>query len=93
MEYLTNENERLTSALVSSREEISRLSALVGGAGVVGAVPLGVSVNGVAVNGVGVAGPGVQPVSMNVSLSGKGGNSAAVASVGQGGRGNGGYGY
>lgn len=90
MEYLTNENERLTSALVSSREEISRLSAMVGGAGVVGAVPIGVGVNGV-----GVGGPGVQPVSMNVSLSGKGGNSAAVASVGAGqtGRSNGGYGY
>jgi ATF/CREB family transcription factor len=92
VEYLSNENERLTSALVASREEISRLSTLVGGAGVVGAVPIGVSVNGV---GVGVAGPGVQPVSMNVSLPGKGGSSAAVASVGagQGGRGNGGYGY
>ena len=90
VEYLSNENERLTSALVASREEISRLSTLVGGAGVVGAVPIGVSVNGV-----GVAGPGVQPVSMNVSLPGKGGGSAAVASVGagQGGRGNGGYGY
>lgn len=91
VEYLSNENERLTSALVASREEISRLSTLVGGAGVVGAVPIGVSVNGVGVG----AGAGVQPVSMNVSLPGKGGSSAAVASVGagQGGRGNGGYGY
>ncbi|KAG6849632.1 hypothetical protein H0H93_006755 [Arthromyces matolae] len=35
-EQLTSENERLTSALVASREEISRLSALVGGAGIVG---------------------------------------------------------
>ncbi|KAL5527543.1 hypothetical protein ACEPAG_6344 [Sanghuangporus baumii] len=33
-EYLQNENERLTAALVASREEISRLSQLVGGAGV-----------------------------------------------------------
>jgi len=67
VEFLSNENERLTSALVSSREEISRLSALVGGAGVVG------------------PGVGVQPVSMNVSLGGKG----QVV----GGRGGGGYGY
>jgi ATF/CREB family transcription factor len=92
---LSNENERLTSALVSSREEISRLSALVGGAGVVGSVPMGVGVNGVGVNGVGVSGPGVQPVSMNVSLSGKSGG-PPVTSVGSaaGGRsGNSGYGY
>ncbi|KAH8118510.1 hypothetical protein DFH11DRAFT_1686656 [Phellopilus nigrolimitatus] len=34
VEFLANENERLTAALVSSREEISRLSQLVGGAGV-----------------------------------------------------------
>ena len=34
VEYLTNENERLTSALVTAREEISRLSSLVGGVGV-----------------------------------------------------------
>ena len=36
VEFLQTENERLTSALVASREEISRLSALVGGAGVIG---------------------------------------------------------
>ncbi|KAL5530260.1 SKO1 [Sanghuangporus sanghuang] len=51
-EYLQNENERLTAALVASREEISRLSQLVGGAGVglsSGVVPM-----------VGVAGMGVQ---------------------------------
>jgi len=30
VEYLETENERLTNALVSSREEISRLSAIVG---------------------------------------------------------------
>ncbi|KAF8631302.1 hypothetical protein AX15_002620 [Amanita polypyramis BW_CC] len=95
VEYLSNENERLTSALVSSREEISRLSALVGTASVVGAVPLGVGVSGVGVGTVSVAGPGVQPVSMNVSLPGKGGGSATVASIaaGQSGRGNSGYGY
>jgi ATF/CREB family transcription factor len=94
VEYLSNENERLTSALVSSREEISRLSALVGGAGVVGSVPMGVGVNGVGVNGVSVSGPGVQPVSMNVSLAGKSGG-PPVASVGSaaGGRSGGGYGY
>ncbi|OBZ71760.1 hypothetical protein A0H81_08173 [Grifola frondosa] len=34
VEYLQNENERLTSALVASREEISRLSSLVGAASV-----------------------------------------------------------
>lgn len=34
VEFLSQENERLTSALVASREEISRLSALVGGVGV-----------------------------------------------------------
>ena len=36
VEFLQTENERLTSALVASREEISRLSALGGGAGVIG---------------------------------------------------------
>jgi ATF/CREB family transcription factor len=94
VEYLSNENERLTSALVSSREEISRLSALVGGAGVVGTVPMGVGVSGVGMNGVGVSGPGVQPVSMNVSLSNKSGG-PPVASVGpaNGGRSGSGYGY
>lgn len=84
VEYLSNENERLTSALVSSREEISRLSALVGGAGVVGSVPIGQ-------NGVSVGGPGVQPVSMNVSLPNKSGQTPVGA--GGGGRGGGGYGY
>lgn len=82
VEFLTNENERLTSTLVSSREEISRLSALVGGAGVVGNVPMGQ---------VGVTGPGVQPVSMNVNLSGKGAPPAAVAAGGA--RNGTGYGY
>ena len=51
-EFLQNENERLTALLVASREEISRLSQLVGGAGVgltSGVVPM-----------VGVAGMGVQ---------------------------------
>ncbi len=91
VEYLSNENERLTSALVSSREEISRLSALVGGAGVVGGVPMGVSVNGVGVNGVPVGAPGVQPVSMNVSLSNKSG--APPVGPAGGGRSGSGYGY
>jgi ATF/CREB family transcription factor len=78
----------LTSALVASREEISRLSALVGGAGVgpgTSLLPVGV---------------GAQPVSMNVSLPGKGGQAAgppgqqqqttAATAGGGGGRG---YGY
>lgn len=39
VEYLENENERLTNALVSSREEISRLSAIVGASGVSTGVP------------------------------------------------------
>jgi len=56
VEFLSNENERLTSALVSSREEISRLSALVGGAAVVGGQG-------------GASGAGVgPPVAMNVNL-------------------------
>lgn len=50
VEFLQQENERLTTALVTSREEISRLSALVGGVGVgqvngsVGGVPVSVGV-------------------------------------------------
>lgn len=71
VEYLSTENERLTSALVASRDEVSRLSALVGGAGVVGIAssngaasqPLAISVNmgaskSVAVGGRGGAGYG-----------------------------------
>jgi len=78
VEFLSNENEQLKNALVSSRDEISRLSALVGGAGVVGSVPLPNAV-----------GSGIQPVSMNVNI-GKTGSTAAAAS---GGRGTAGYGY
>lgn len=81
-EFLKAENEQLKTALVASRDEIARLSQLVGGAGVVGSVPMGVSQ-------VGVPGPGVQPISMNVSIPGKGpggGNSGA-------GRQTSGYGY
>lgn len=80
VEFLSNENEQLKNALVSSRDEISRLSALVGGAGVVGSVPLS--------NAVGSA---IQPVSMNVNI-GKTGSTAAAASGGSG-RGTAGYGY
>ena len=72
VEYLTNENERLTSALVTAREEISRLSSLVGGVGVSANVnphsashhphavtgPVPGVVNGVGMNGVGVNGAG-----------------------------------
>ena len=96
VEYLTNENERLTSALVASREEIARLSALVGAASVGQPVPLPVSGAGASmsvtagvgpgVNGVG--GPGGPPVSVNVSLPPP--SKSAVAMVGGGGRG---YGY
>lgn len=90
VEYLTDENERLSSALISAREEISRLSAVVGGgANVVGSIPMGVNVNGV--NGVGVSGPGAQPVSMNVSLSNKSGSLPVAPTAG--GRSGSGYGY
>lgn len=92
VEYLQNENERLTQALVSSREEITRLSALVGAAGVMPGqnVPGAGSHNGVNVNGNGGGMGGTQmvngaPVSMNVSMNGKAG--AAVVGGGRG------YGY
>ncbi|KAF8556238.1 hypothetical protein OG21DRAFT_1602343 [Imleria badia] len=69
VEYLTTENERLTSALVSSREEISRLSALIGntviGPGGTTVGPGVVPSNGVVSNG--------QPVSMNMNMAPKGG--------------------
>ena len=84
VEYLSQENERLTAALISSRDEISRLSALVGGAGVVGQVPMPVNVNGV--NG------SVQPVSMNMNIQ-KGVNGTAAAVSGPGGGRASGYGY
>lgn len=56
VEFLQNENERLTNALVSSREEISRLSALVGSAGV-GLPIAGVPVGSVSALGVGAGHP------------------------------------
>ena len=80
VEYLSQENERLTAALISSRDEISRLSALVGGAGVVGPLPM-VGVNG------------SQPVSMNMSITQKGQNGTAAAVSGPGGGRASGYGY
>ncbi|KAG5715416.1 hypothetical protein E4T56_gene6670 [Termitomyces sp. T112] len=70
VEYLTNENERLTSALVNSREEISRLSALVGGGAIVGA------------SGPGVAGTAGPPVAMNVSLGPANGKASARGGYG-----------
>jgi ATF/CREB family transcription factor len=82
VEFLSQENERLTAALISSRDEISRLSALVGGGGVVNSLPVGVNGHG---------GPGVQPVSMNVSISGK--STGAPAVSGPGGGRSSGYGY
>lgn len=80
VEFLQTENERLTSALVSSREEIARLSSLVsGGAGAPGA-PGGMG----QMNGVG---PGGQPISVNVSLPPPGKNGQAIVGGGRG------YGY
>ena len=57
---MTAENDRLTSALVSSHEEISRLSQLVGAASVVGGPGGGAGSGG---------GSGGAPISMNVSLA------------------------
>ena len=91
VEYLTNENERLTSALVASREEIARLSALVGAASVGQPVPLPVSGAGNSMSvGVGPpgVGPGGPPISVNVSLPPPGKSAVAM-----GGGGNRGYGY
>lgn len=82
VEYLSQENERLTTALISSRDEISRLSALVGGAGVVGQMPM----NGVVTGG-------NQPVSMNMSISQKTQNGTAATVSGPGGGRSSGYGY
>jgi ATF/CREB family transcription factor len=62
VEYLTNENDRLNSALISSREEISRLSALVAaGSTGPGAVGVGMGV-------VGVAKPQPQPQPLGVGV-------------------------
>jgi hypothetical protein len=71
VEFLKNENERLVAALAASRDEVARLSTLVGGA----AVGSGL-VNG-GVSGMAVA--GAQPVSMNMAL----GKSSNAAPVGQ----------
>ena len=89
VEYLQNENERLTQALVTSREEITRLSALVGAGVMPGAgVPGGGNLNGVSVNGAG--GMGAQMVSgppgnqsLNVGLP-QGKSSAVVGGRGYG---------
>jgi ATF/CREB family transcription factor len=90
VEFLENENERLTSALVTSREEISRLSAIVGASGVSSTVGLS-SVPGGAGTGVPSAGGqnGAAPISVNVSLPGPVPTKTVAAPVG-GGRG---YGY
>ncbi len=96
VEYLSNENERLTQALVSSREEITRLSALVGASGVVpnsNNVPVNsVPVNGISVNGMvnGNHASHQPPVSVSVSLPPGGKNASAMVGGGGGGRG---YGY
>lgn len=96
VEYLSNDNERLTTALVAAREEISRLSAIVGAAGVgVGShhVPNGAGVNGVApvngvtngVNGIGVNGNSAQsapaPPPQTPSTNGPGGANGPPVSV------------
>ena len=78
VEYLTTENERLSSALVSSREEIARLSALVGGA-VIG--PGGPPVAPGVVPSSAVVSNG-QPVSMNMNVAAKSGAATARASYG-----------
>ena len=74
VEYLTTENERLASALVSSREEISRLSSLVGnsviGPGGPTVGPGVVPPNGVTSNG--------QPVSISINMASKGGGGGAT---------------
>lgn len=100
VEFLSQENERLTSALVSSREEISRLSALVGSAGLGAAAAAGVPLNlgvAAAANGInagvasanGVTKQGV-PVSVGVPAAGKG---VAAVSAANTGKQTGGYGY
>jgi len=96
VEFLTAENERLTTALVSSREEISRLNAMVGAHPPPGHMQQshGHPAAGV-VHG---SGQNQQPVSVAVSLAGgKGGmmnhgNQPAPASVAAGGSTRG-YGY
>lgn len=66
IESLSGENERLKKALVDSRDEIARLTALVGNS----VVPIS------------VGGPGVQPVSMNVSVSTRQNGAATVSGPG-----------
>jgi len=78
VEFLTNENDRLTAALVSSREEISRLSTLVGTAGVAPGGPGSVSMT---VH----VGAGSKDAGATASMQGKAGVSA--------GNGRSGYGY
>lgn len=78
VEFLTTENERLASALVSSREEISRLSALVGGA-VIG--PGGPTVGpGIVPSSTAVVTNG-QPVSMSMNMAAKGSTAAGTTTT------------
>jgi ATF/CREB family transcription factor len=92
VEYLENENERLTTSLVSSREEISRLSAIVGASGVSSTVGI-TTVPGGTGSGVpaasAVQGGAGAPISVNLSLPGSG-KTVAAPTAGGGGRG---YGY
>lgn len=98
VEYLGNENERLSQALMAAREEITRLSALVGTpqAGTVTVVPNN-SVNGINVNGMssshghnshsssrnGGSNSQDPPVSVAVSLGGPGKSASAIVSGGR----------
>jgi ATF/CREB family transcription factor len=68
-EYLSQENQRLQEALVSTREELARLTA---GAPL---MPVGVAAN---------APPNAHPVSMNVSLPAPGSAKAVVGARGYG---------
>jgi len=99
VEFLSVENDRLTTALVSSREEISRLNALVGAQPSSGHLQAS---HGHASSTAGAHGSGQQPVSVAVSLpaNGKGvlmnhgaNGSAQPSSVTAGGGSTRGYGY
>jgi len=95
VEFLSTENERLTTALVSSREEISRLNALVG-AGGSATVPNGAHGHGPPVSvAVSLAGPtksAMGVVGAHGSVSVSAGNPPPAAGVTAGGAGRG-YGY
>lgn len=78
-EHLKNENQRLTSALVSAREEISRLSALVGSSAISANHP----------HHQPNANESAAPVSVSVSIPGAAAKAAGLSTR----RDNKGYGY